>query len=89
MTIAIGPGCYINIREHEDHQDLSYEHFGVLVDSADEVRRLWDEVHRAGVSLEPLESPPKGQPSFRFRHLLPMAIEVQHFSDVEMEYFGV
>ncbi len=81
LTIAVGPRCYINVREHPDHSELAYEHFGVLVRSADDVGLLWHEIERLGGAPEPLQSPADGLPSFQFRHLLPMAIEVQYFPE--------
>jgi hypothetical protein len=78
LTIAIGPGTYLNVREHETPMAAgAYEHFGVLVDSAEEVARLHEAVRHLGADPEPIEEPVPGHPTFRFRHLLPMAIEVQ------------
>ena len=79
LTIAIGPGCYLNVREHDAATDLTYEHFGVLVDSADDVHELREEIVRRGVEADPVDEPVAGHPTFRFHHLLPMAIEVQYF----------
>ena len=56
-----------------------YEHFGVLVERADEVTAIWTLVGSLGVARDPLDAPIGGTTSFQFRHLLPMAIEVQHF----------
>ena len=78
LTISIGPGTYINVREHELAMSVdAYEHFGVLVESVDEVHELHAAVRRLGAHPEPVEEPVQGHPTFRFRHLLPMAIEVQ------------
>ena len=78
LTISIGPGTYINVREHERSMAVdAYEHFGVLVGSPAEVHELHDLVRRLGAHPEPVEEPVEGHPTFRFRHLLPMAIEVQ------------
>ena len=78
LTISIGPGTYINVREHEPAMATdAYEHFGVLVESADEVHRLHAEVRRLGADPDPVEEPVPQHPTFRFQHLLPMAIEVQ------------
>ncbi len=79
LTILIAPQSYINVRETAEHQPTSYEHFGVLVDSADEVDSLWTRVTELGASPDPLKSASDGYPSFKFQHLLPMGIEVQHF----------
>ena len=78
MTIAVGAGAYLNVREHAQPLPVpAYEHFGVLVGSADDVHELHDEVERLGAAPDPVEEPVDGHPTFRFEHLLPMAIEVQ------------
>ena len=79
LTIAFAPQAYLNVREIDEAAPLAYEHFGVLVDSEQAVEELWHAVRARGASAEPLERPVDGSPSFRFRHLLPMAIEVQYF----------
>ena len=78
LTIAIGRGVYLNVREHERPMAAdAYEHFGVLVGSVEDVHQLHAEAQRLGASPEPVEEPVAGHPTFRVRHLLPMAIEVQ------------
>lgn len=77
LAMWIGPGSYVNLRERADHAELSYEHFGVLVESADAVRELWARVTELGATPEPLNRE-AGVPMFKFQHLLPMAIEVQY-----------
>ena len=78
LTISIGPSTYINVREHERAMTAgAYEHFGVLVDSGEEVHELHATIQRLGGDPQPVEEPVQGHPTFRFRHLLPMAIEVQ------------
>jgi hypothetical protein len=58
-----------------------YEHFGVLLGSAEELRRLWaDLAAEEDVELEPLETNDDGEGSFRFRYLLPMAVEAQFYA---------
>lgn len=79
LTIAVAPQAYINLRETDAAEQLTYEHFGVLVASEESIATLWDDVRTRGVTAEPIEQPVDGFPSFRFRHLLPMAIEVQFF----------
>ena len=61
-----------------------YEHFGILVGSAEDLRQLWaalsndeDDVH-----LEPLSTNDDGEGSFRFRYLLPMAVEAQFYASL-------
>jgi hypothetical protein len=84
LTIAVGGGAYINIREHERPMvPNAYEHFGVLVDSAEEVHHLRAKVEALGATAGAVEEPVAGHPTFRFRHLLPMAIEVQFFPDAD------
>jgi Glyoxalase/Bleomycin resistance protein/Dioxygenase superfamily len=83
LTIAVGPSSYINIRERPDSMVThGYEHFGVLVRSVEDLRRLWadlaNEEHE--VQLEPLSTNDDGEGSFRFRYLLPMALEAQFFA---------
>ena len=78
LTIAIASRSYINLREHESASPLTYEHFGVLVRSAAAVGSIHDRVVGKGVAAGPVEEPVAGHPTFRFQHLLPMAIEVQY-----------
>lgn len=78
LTIAIGARSYINIREHESATALTYEHFGVLVRSATTVTDLREMIVKRGVDAGAVEEPVPGHPTFRFQHLLPMAIEVQY-----------
>jgi hypothetical protein len=58
-----------------------YEHFGIVVESAEEAERLWKQLDSdpRDVLLEPLSSGDDGFRSFRFRYLLPLAVEVQYF----------
>ena len=81
MTIAVG-AQYINVRARDDAPAYNgYEHFGVVFDSEDELRKVWDTLskHAAGIPLEPISESPDGFLTFRFRHLLPLAIEPQFF----------
>jgi hypothetical protein len=84
MTIAVGRGTYINLRERADAMVThGYEHFGVLVSTAAELRELWDQLAgEDGVDLEPLEPNDAGEASFRFRYLLPMAVEAQYYASL-------
>ena len=82
LTVAVGSLSYINIRERADSMvSHDYEHFGVLVRSADEFRQVWMDLANAqiDVQLEPFSTNAKGEGSFRFRYLLPMAVEVQYY----------
>jgi hypothetical protein len=81
MTLDVGRGSYVNIRERHDPMICSgYEHIGLLLDSADAVEVTWAELARedADVQLEELQRGVGSYMSFRFRHLLPLTIEVQH-----------
>jgi catechol 2,3-dioxygenase-like lactoylglutathione lyase family enzyme len=81
MTIAVGRSCYFNLRERDDAATYhGYDHFGVLVDSEDQLRALWDELARdhRDVSLQPI-SAAGSTLTFRFHHLIPAAVELQHF----------
>jgi hypothetical protein len=78
LTIAVAPRAYVNLRERADFATISYEHFGVMVESQDALAALRDEVASRGVAVE--DSP--ASQLFRFKHLLPMAIEVQYFDRV-------
>jgi catechol 2,3-dioxygenase-like lactoylglutathione lyase family enzyme len=80
LTMSIGGNCYINIRERSESATyLGYEHFGLLVESPDDADRIWAGLESDGrdVHLEPLSSGDDGYRSFRFRYLLPLAVEVQ------------
>ena len=80
LTIAVGGSTYINLRERP-HSMVThgYEHIGILVDSAEKLAQLWSELtdEQIDIQLEPFTPNAQGEGSFRFRHLLPMAVEVQ------------
>jgi hypothetical protein len=80
LTLSIGDD-YINIRERPDPATYSgYEHFGVVVSTAEQLDALWHALEHAHAEvLEPIETTAEGFANFTFRHLLPMAIEVQFF----------
>lgn len=83
LTISVGGSSYINVRERADCMVThGYEHFGVIMGSAEQLQQLWDELaHKdVDVALEPLVPNPKGEGSFRFRFLLPMAVEAQYYA---------
>lgn len=83
LTISVGGSSYINLRERSDCMVThGYEHFGVIMASAQQLQQLWDELdHKdAGVELEPLAPNASGEGSFRFRFLLPMAVEAQYYA---------
>lgn len=85
LTIAVGRTSYINVRERPDSMTThGYEHFGVLVPSAADLQELWADLAKeeGDVQLEPLSTSDNGEGSFRFRYLLPMAVEVQFYASL-------
>lgn len=85
LTIAVGRSSYVNIRERPDSMvSHGYEHFGVLVRSAEDLQQLWEELanEEDDVQLEPLSTSDDGEGSFRFRYLLPMAVEAQFYASL-------
>ena len=83
LTVSVGSYSYINIRERPDSMvSHDYEHFGVLVRSTEEFQQVWTDLAavQVDVQLEPFSTNDKGEGSFRFRYLLPMAVEVQYFA---------
>jgi hypothetical protein len=85
LTVAVGSTSYINVRERSDSMVThGYEHFGVSVRSAKDLQQLWAELANDGadVQLEPLTTNDDGEGSFRFRHLLPMAVEAQFYASL-------
>ena len=82
LTVAVGRSAYINIRERPDSMvSHGYDHFGILMPSAEDLRRLWADLANEpdDVQLEPLSTNDDGEGSFRFRYLLPMAVEAQFY----------
>ena len=85
LTISVGHSSYINLRERPDSMvSHGYDHFGVLVGSAVELRELWAQLaaEDEDVHLEDLETGAQGEGSFRFRYLLPMAVEAQFYASL-------
>jgi len=83
LTVAVGSSSYINLRERPDSTSFGdYEHLGVVVRSSEEFQQVWTDLanSQVDVQLEPVSTNHRGEGSFRFRHLLPMAIEVQYFA---------
>ena len=82
LTIGVGGGCYVNIRERNDPMVVSgYEHLGVVVRSAEDADAVWARLDGldADVELSELKRGDDGFRSFKFRHLLPLAVEVHFF----------
>jgi catechol-2,3-dioxygenase len=80
ITIAVGASSYINLRERPDSMVThGYEHIGILVESAEKLSQLWSALanEQFEINLEPLTANERGEGSFRFQYLLPMAVEVQ------------
>jgi hypothetical protein len=83
LTVAVGATTYINIREQpESLVSHGYEHFGVVLGSAEDLQQLWDDLADGGedVDLEAFSPNERGEGSFRFRFLLPMAVEPQFYA---------
>ena len=83
LTISVGAHTYVNVRERaEPMVCCGYEHFGIVVASTEEAEQLWKslDADERDVNLEPLSSGDHGLTTFRFRYLLPLAVEVQAFS---------
>jgi hypothetical protein len=82
LTILLGRYTYVNVRERADSMTCSgYEHFGIVVASSDELQEIWNrlDTHLFDVKLEPVTTDARGFRSFRFRYMLPLAVEVQFF----------
>ena len=82
LTISVGRHNYVNVRERPDPMVCSgYEHFGIVVESAEQAERLWTllDNDRRDLHLEQLAAGDDGFRSFRFRYLLPLTVEVQYF----------
>jgi hypothetical protein len=82
LTVATGGSCYVNIRERAESMVCTgYEHFGMVVESTQRVEELWGELQprRDDIALEDIVRNDDGTRSFRFRYLLPLAMEIQWF----------
>jgi hypothetical protein len=80
MTLAVGRRCYVNLRERASSMTChGYEHVGLLVESPEAAEAAWENLDRdpRELELEPIDRGDDGYRSFRFRYLLPLAIEVQ------------
>jgi catechol-2,3-dioxygenase len=85
LTIAVGRSCYVNVRERADAMTVTgYEHFGVLVRSAADLAHVMKELqtNHPHIAIEPQSATEGGHRTIRFQHLLPLAIELQYFPDV-------
>jgi hypothetical protein len=80
LTMSVGGHTYVNIRERSESMRChGYEHFGLLVESPDDVDQIWASLaaDSGDLHLEPLARDDEGYRSFRFRYLIPLAVEVQ------------
>lgn len=80
LTIAIGGGNYINVRERDEPMvSDGYEHFGLLMRSPEDADDVWAALDRDArdVELEPLDRRDDGYRNFRVRYMLPLTVEVQ------------
>lgn len=87
LTFAVGGGCYLNLRERPESMTCTgYEHFGVLLSSAEDVELLWTDIdaHDSEIHLEPIEESADGSRTFFFQHLLPFAVEVQFLAGMNV-----
>jgi hypothetical protein len=81
LTLSVGGHTYVNVRERDEAmQTTGYEHFGIVVESSDDADRLWKQLEQEpeDVGLTSLDVSEDGYRSFRFRYLLPLAVEVQY-----------
>jgi hypothetical protein len=81
MTLAVGRHCYVNVRERDPAMTCTgYEHVGLLVESPEAADATWEQLDRdpRDLELEPIDRGDDGYRNFRFRYLLPLAIEVQY-----------
>jgi len=81
MTMATGGGTYVNLRERDDAMVChGYEHLGVTVRSAADAEAIYAALDASDSDLElgDMNRGDDGFRSFRFRHLFPMAVEIQY-----------
>jgi hypothetical protein len=82
LTLSVGGHTYVNLRERDEPMACSgYEHFGIVVGSSAQADDLWSRlaIETRDVNLEPIQQRDDGFRSFRFRYLLPLAVEVHYF----------
>jgi hypothetical protein len=80
FTVAIGGSCYLNIRERQEPMACTeYEHFGLVVESTDDVERLWAQVNAVCTDVDDIRHRPGGTQAFKFLHMLPLTMEIQYF----------
>jgi hypothetical protein len=82
LTISTGAHTYVNVRERDDVMAChGYEHFGIVVESTADAEGIWTrlDAETREVNLSPIKEGDNGYRVFRFRYLLPMAVEVTAF----------
>jgi hypothetical protein len=80
MTLSVGGTTYVNIRERDVAMTCSgYEHFGVTMPTPESVEDVWNQLTDQGIDVGELSRGDDGYRSLKFRHLLPLSVEVQHF----------
>lgn len=85
LTVAIGGSCYLSIRERQEPMACTeFEHFGLVVESADDVEHLWSQVKMACSAVEDIKSRPGGTETFKFHYLLPLTMEIQYLSNEDL-----
>jgi catechol-2,3-dioxygenase len=85
LTISVGGVDYVNVREQAKPMvGHGYEHFGVILPTAADLRQLWADLAAdpLDVELEELATSSEGEGSFRFSYLLPMAVEAQYYAQL-------
>ena len=84
-----GHGQYLNVRAADSAMlTTSYEHIGIYVESAEAVRDAFERVRAHRQKDDRVELDERGVQvlyggvltTFRFRYLLPLAVEVQHLA---------
>ena len=81
LTVATGGACYINIRERQEPMRCTdYEHFGMVVESSDDVESLWTRLAASSpdIEMEEIRRRSGGVCAFKFRHMLPITMEIQY-----------
>ena len=85
LTVAIGGSCYLSIRERlEPMACTEFEHFGLVVKSADYVEHLWSQVNMACSDVDDIKRRRGGTETFKFRHMLPLTMEIQYLSNDDL-----
>ena len=85
LNVAIGDSCYLSIRERQEPMACTeYEHFGLVVESTDDVEHLWAQVNMACSDVADIRRRPSGTQAFKFHHMLPLTMEIQYLSNDDL-----